>query len=75
VPGLVGVTVIVPSVALGQEVVFVVALPVGAGPLVTLILETVKLHPIAPVAVTEYEPVASPVKVPVVLLVPPGVIT
>ena len=53
VPGFVGVTVIEPSVAPGQVVVFVVALPVGAGPSVTLILETVKLHPKALVAVTE----------------------
>ena len=53
-PGLVGVTVIVPSVAPGQVVVFVVALPVRAGPLVTLILVTVKMQPVTvlvPVAV------------------------
>ena len=53
VPGLVGLTVNEPSVAPGQVVVFVVALPVGAGPLVTLILGKVKLQPNALVAVTE----------------------
>jgi len=65
----------VPSVAPGQVVVAVAAFPVGEVPAVTLILETVKLHPIALVAVTEYVPTARPVKVPVVLVVPPGVKT
>ncbi|MBK7087735.1 MAG: hypothetical protein IPH56_02115 [Chitinophagaceae bacterium] len=56
--------------------VFVVALPVRAGPLVTLILFTVNMQPetvLVPVAV--YVPVASPVNTPVVLVAPPGVST
>ncbi|MBK8774022.1 MAG: hypothetical protein IPM10_04175 [Chitinophagaceae bacterium] len=70
-PGLAVVTVIVPSVAPGQVVVFVVALPVGPVPSVTFILFTVKLQPIALFAVTEYVPVASAVKIPVVFVAPP----
>ncbi len=65
----------VPSVAPGQVVVLVVALPVCAGPLVTVIFETVNVQPEAFVAKTEYVPVARPVKMPVVFVAPPGVIT
>ena len=73
---MVGETVIEPSVAPGQVAVFVVALPVGAGPSVTLIFATVNTQPVTVcVPVTIYETGASAVKIPVVLVAPPGVST